>query len=74
MSSLSFSIQLIPWKTLKLYLKNHDAAGLDELTAEILKVSLDVICNRLTYLVNESLRSCVFLKVLEAGRINNSEN
>ena len=46
-------------------LKNHKAARLDGLTAEILKVSLDVICDRLTYLVNESLSSVVFPKNFE---------
>ena len=50
-------------------LKNHKTAGLDGLTAEILKVSLDVICNRLTYLVNDSLSSFVFPKILKAEKV-----
>ena len=50
-------------------LKNHKAAGLDGLTAENLKVSLDVICDRLTYLVNESLSSGVFPKISKAAKV-----
>ena len=49
-------------------LKNNKAAGLDGLTAEMLKVSLVVICDRLTYLVNESLSSGVFPKILKAAK------
>ena len=50
-------------------LKDHKAAGLDVLTAEILKVSLDVICDRLTYLINESLSSGVLPKILKAAKV-----
>ena len=50
-------------------LKNHEAAGFDGLTAEILKVSLDVICDRLTYLVNESLLSGVFPKIWKTAKV-----
>ena len=42
------------------------ALGLDGLTAEVY-VSLDVICDRLTNLVNESLSSGVFPKILKAA-------
>ena len=52
-----------------LNLKNHKAAGLDGLTAEILKVSLDVICDRLCYIVNESLSSGVFPKILKVAKV-----
>ena len=38
-------------------LKNHKAAGLDGLTAEISKISADVICDRLNYFASESLSS-----------------
>ena len=53
-------------------LKNHEAAGLDGLTAEILKVSLDVVCDGLTYFVNESLSSGGFplTDITELIRIN----
>ena len=50
-------------------LKNQKAAELDGLTAEILKVSLDVICDRLTHLVNESLSSGVFPKILKTAKV-----
>ena len=50
-------------------LKNHKAAGLDGLTAEILKVSLDVTCNRLTYFINESLSSGVFPKISQTAKV-----
>mgnify|MGYP000940316211 CR=1 FL=1 len=50
-------------------LKNHKSAGLDGLTAEILKVSLAVIGDRLTHIVNESLSSGVFPKILKAAKV-----
>ena len=46
-------------------LKNHEAAGIDRLTAEAIKVFLDVICDGLTYLVNGTLSSGVFPKILK---------
>ena len=50
-------------------LKNHKSPGLDGLTAEILKVSHDVIVEKLTHLVNESLKSGTFPQVLKAARV-----
>ena len=50
-------------------LTNLKAAGLNGLTAENLKVSLDMICERLTYLVNESLSSGVSPKILKAVKV-----
>ena len=50
-------------------LRNHKAAGLDGLTAKTIKVSIDVICDRLTYFVNESLSSGVFPKILTAVKV-----
>ena len=49
--------------------KNHKSPGLDGLTAEILKVSHDVIIEKLTHLVNESLKSGTFPQVLKAARV-----
>ena len=60
MRSLSFSIQLIAYPTDSLIRWDN---------AKLLKVSLDVICDRLTYLVNESLKSGVFPKILEAVKV-----
>ena len=65
MISLSFSIQLIPWN-----LKKHKAVGLDGLTAETLKVSLDVSCDNMTYLVSKSLSSGVFPTILNESGSN----
>ena len=50
-------------------LENHKSPGLDGLTAEILKVSHDVIVEKLTHLVNESLKSGTFPQVLKAARV-----
>ena len=50
-------------------LKNHKSPGLDGLTAEILKVSHDVLVEKLTHLVNESLKSGTFPQVLKAARV-----
>ena len=50
-------------------LKNHKAAGFDGLTAKNIKVSLDVICDTLTYLINESLSSGVFPKLLKTAKV-----
>ena len=50
-------------------IENHNAAGLDGLTAESLKVSLDVICDSLTYLINQSLSSDVFPKFLKTAKM-----
>ena len=50
-------------------LKNHKAAGLDGVTAEVLKVSFDLTCDRLTYLINESLSSGVFPKILKTAKV-----
>ena len=50
-------------------LRNHKAAVLDGLTAEISKVSFVVICDRLTYLVNESLSSGFFPTILKAAKV-----
>ena len=50
-------------------LKNHKSPGLDGLTAEILKVSHDVIVEKLTHLLNESLKSGTFPHVLKAARV-----
>ena len=64
-------------------LENHRAVGLYGLTAKILKASHYVICDRLTYLVNESLSSGVFPKIsktakmvpnFECGKKSNCEN
>ena len=41
-------------------LRNLKSPGLDGLTAEILNVSHDVINEKLTHLVNESLKSGTF--------------
>ena len=50
-------------------LQNHKAAGLDVVTGETLTVSLDVICDQLTYRVNESLSSGVFPENLKAAKV-----
>ena len=50
-------------------LKNHEAAGLNRLTAEISKLSLDTIYNRTTYFVNGSLSNSVFSKHLETAEV-----
>ena len=49
--------------------KNHKSLGLDGLPAEILKVSHDVIVEKLTHLVNESLKNGTFPQVLKAARV-----
>ena len=50
-------------------LENHKSAGLDGLTAQILKVVLAVIGDRLTQIFNESLSSGVFPKTLKAAKV-----
>ena len=50
-------------------LKNHKSPGLDGLTAEILKKSHDVIVEKLSHLVNESLKSGTFPQVLKAASV-----
>ena len=50
-------------------LKIHNAAGLDGLTAELLNAILDVICDRLTYLVNETISNDVFPKIFKAAKV-----
>ena len=50
-------------------LENHKATVLDGLNAKILKVSLGVICDRLTYLIRELLSRGVCPKILKAAEV-----
>ena len=50
-------------------MKNHKSHALDGLTAEILRVSPNVIDEKLTYLVNEWLETTTFPQALKAARV-----